>query len=158
MMKTVQVKINTTVVGTNRFMSQIAVGLWPDLKWVVMSVLLIQHGCFPTWGVKWCTRWLSCSELCSTSWRTLTEPSVTLCICNSLTCSSQIWRAFCPTSSYSVPVRSGTVPVCRVAARRIFRPFGHYFPGQPYYWPSSIICAANLTLIFWRAPLVWWYI
>ena len=157
-MKIVQAKINTTVGSTNRFMSHIDVGLCPDLKWVVKSVLLMQHRRFPTWGVKWCTKWLNCSGPCSTPWTTLTEPSVFLCICNSLARSSHLWRAFCPTSSYSVPVFSGTVPICRVAARTIFRIFRHYFPGQTYYWPSSIILAANLTPVFWHAPLAWWYI
>lgn len=52
MMKIAQAKINTTVAGTDRLMSQIVVGLCPDLKWVVNSALLMQHGHFPTWGVK----------------------------------------------------------------------------------------------------------
>lgn len=80
--ETVQVKINMTVGGTNRLVSQIAVGLCPDLRWGVKSVLLMH---FSTWGVKWSTKWLNYSGPCSTSWTTLIEPSVFPCTCNSST-------------------------------------------------------------------------
>lgn len=56
MFSIVQAKIKTISGGTNTFMSAVAVWLHPDPKHGVKNVLLMQHGHFPIWGVKQCTK------------------------------------------------------------------------------------------------------
>lgn len=123
---------------------KLAVELCLHIKRVLSSAFLIKHRCFPTYGVKWCTKWLNCPGVCSACWN-----NINWALCLPVFAILQL--AALTSEGLSVPLQPVLplffqVPTCRVEAWRVFR-LSWCFPGWPYYWPLSITVTADLTLI-----------